>query len=585
MRTIRNIIFVLIFLVAIGFCLYIAPNYQKTGYEDKTNLVINFKNVTGKMKNSVILEGEDIYLSINDIKNYYDKYILFDSKYNNIVATGNGNVACFSINDGTLSINDKKQNVKVIKKDDTYYIPMNRLESVYNINIDYKKKTNTVVIDSLDRELTSGQVSRKVAVRKKPTSFSKQIETLEAGKKVYINADNSTTSDTTDETNKDINVKDVKSAIGKMNEYITKYESNESKKWTIVRTENGSIGYVKKSDIDKIKNERTKKEKESKTISLAWDYYNEKYGKAPQNAANVKYEGVNVVCPSFFYMEGSTVKESVGTAGENYIKWAKNNGYEVWGRLANNNESAEIMKTFSEWINDYKKRENVINQVVKYAKQYNIDGINLDFENMYKADKDALSRFIIELKPRLESINVLLSVDITEPDGTDNWSLCYDRHTIADVADYVIFMAYDQTSRGSKKAGSNASYEWVERNIKKLIDNHEIEPSKIIVAIPFYTRLWKVNGIGVAEESTVVSMKNQKKYISKATQNKWLEDCKQNYIEYTENGYTYKMWLEDEDSIKCKIDLVKKYNLSGVAFWQKGIELDTIWEVVKKNLF
>ena len=50
MKLIGKVILVIIFAVLVIFCLYIAPNYRKTGNEGKINLVINYKNVTGKMK-------------------------------------------------------------------------------------------------------------------------------------------------------------------------------------------------------------------------------------------------------------------------------------------------------------------------------------------------------------------------------------------------------------------------------------------------------------------------------------------------------------------------------------------------------
>ena len=44
------------------------------------------------------------------------------------------------------------------------------------------------------------------------------------------------------------------------------------------------------------------------------------------------------------------------------------------------------------------------------------------------------------------------------------------------------------------------------------------------------------------------------------------------------------MWIEDEDSIRQKLNLIKKYNLTGAAFWQKGFEKDDIWQIVKSQI-
>ena len=323
--------------------------------------------------------------------------------------------------------------------------------------------------------------------------------------------------------------------------------------------------------------------KENKMISLVWEYFSEEGGKAPLREENEKYEGLNAISPAFFYLEKSEVKENIGERGINYINWAKSNNYEIWARVANNNDSKAKMDEFSEWINDYKKRQYVINQIVNYVQKYDLDGINIDFENIYMADKDSLSRFIIELKPQLANLNATLSVDVTEPDGSENWSLCYNRNIIGDVADYIVFMAYDQHGSSSKTAGSVAAYNWVEKNVKKFINQEEVDSNKIILGIPLYTRLWE-QVENEKPQSRVIEIKNINKYIPSDVEVQWLEDEKQNYIEYTKNGKTYKMWIENEKSISEKLDLIKKYNLSGAAFWQKSLGDESIWKIVKEKL-
>ena len=45
-------------------------------------------------------------------------------------------------------------------------------------------------------------------------------------------------------------------------------------------------------------------------------------------------------------------------------------------------------------MRDYKLREELINNIVNLAYEYKLDGINIDFENMYEEDKELFSRFI-----------------------------------------------------------------------------------------------------------------------------------------------------------------------------------------------
>lgn len=132
------------------------------------------------------------------------------------------------------------------------------------------------------------------------------------------------------------------------------------------------------------------------------------------------------------------------------------------------------------------------------------------------------------------------------------------------------------------KPGTTAGYNWVETSLKKFIDREEIDSNKIILGIPFYTRLWEESN-GKAT-SKIVNMKSIDSVLPNNVQKKWNEELKQYYVEYEQDGKTYKMWIEDETSLKRKVSLVKQYNLAGVASWEKDRESDNIWKVIKQEL-
>ena len=575
MKLIRNIIIVLIFIVAVIFCLCIAPNYKKSDYDDRTNLVINFKNVTSTMKGEVIRDENNIYISLDDIRNYYDKYIYLDEKYNYIIVSGNGLLVRFDINSDTVEINNKTSKSKVIKKDNLIYLPINLLKDVYNIDVKYNEKTDIVTIESLDKELKQAKLNKSVNVKSKKTFLSRTVEEVDQNGTIYVRESGQVE-------NNEVIIDDSNDIIDKVKAFVKNQKNNNDNDWIYVRTENGTTGYIHKSNIESITTVREEKKYDKETVSIVWDYFENTIA-IPKNDSSVSYNGINVVSPSFLFVdENGNIKENIGDSGQKYILWAKSKGYKIWSMVKCDNLLTDNMRDL---LNDYKKREKLINQIVESCKTNNFDGVNIDMENINKDDKDAFSRLIIELKPRLENMNMKLSVDVTAPDGSPNWSLCYDRKVIGDVADYIVFMAYDQTSRKSSNAGSNASYLWVENNLKKFIKNNEVESTKIVIAIPFYSRLWKINPDGTVVSGYDINIKNQSKYINKATSKEWLEDAKQNYIEYEESGYTYKMWVEDEKSISQKLDLISEYNLAGAAFWEKGCEEESIWSIIKEKIF
>ena len=143
-------------------------------------------------------------------------------------------------------------------------------------------------------------------------------------------------------------------------------------------------------------------------------------------------------------------------------------------------------------------------------------------------------------------------------------------------------MAYDQNGISSPKEGTTAGADWVEINVKKFLGQEGVSKDKLILAMPFYTRLWKETSTGVT--SSTVLMKSIDSTLPEGVEKVWDNDLKQYYVEYTQNGTTYKMWLEEENSIKAKFDIMNKYELAGAAYWQKDFESSNIWNIVSENI-
>lgn len=548
-KIIRGILKVLLVLVLLGIViaiLKIAPNYKNTDITGKTNVVINNNNITAHLKNDVYIENENIYMSKPDLENFFDPDIYYEENYNQIITTYETNIANLYIGENKMKLNDQEVEIngEVTLKDKIYYIPISDLTSVYNIDISYIKESDTVVIESIDREKITAKATKNTNVKSMKKVLCRTVDKI------------------------------------KENDEFVIIEKNDG--WVEVRTTNGKIGYIKENIIKEETKVREAVEQKTNTqkISLVWDYYSE-YVNAPDRSGET-FNGVNVVSPSFFVLERlgkGEIIDNVGTAGIEYINWAKEKGYKIWAMFSNNS----MIETTSQIMRDYELREKTINNIVELAEKYELDGINLDFENMYKEDKNLYTRFVIELYPRLKARGMTLSVDVTAPDGGDTWSLCFDRHNIARNSDYIVFMAYDQHGQSSTTAGSVAAYNWVEVNLNKFLGTQEeIEKEKVILGIPFYTRLWRETGEDVT--SSVVDMKDVNNVLPGDIQREWLDDVKQNYIEYERNGSIYKMWIEDIDSIRAKINLAREKEIAGVAFWAKGREDESVWDVVEEYI-
>lgn len=547
---ILKIIVVAIFLVAAIVVIKISGNYRNNDIVGKINLIINNSNVTSDLKQDVFVDENDvIYISKDDIENFFDNYIYYDEKYNQIITGSSTKIANMVVGENTATVNSAEIKLKspVVERDNEYFIPFSELKGVYNVDIEYIN--NRVVVDSLDRKYQIATVAKDISVKSNPTSLSRTVDKVKSGDTVVIS-------------NREDDL--VKSG------------------WQKIRTSNGVLGYVKENNLGKINTIREDIVETAKIdgkVSLAWEYFSD-YGEAPARSGAM--DGVNVVSPTFFRLEQSgqgNVTENVGTAGLNYINWAHNNGIKVWAMISNES----MIETTSEIMNDYALRNKLINNIVDLVVKYNLDGINIDFENMYMEDKAMFNRFLIELEPRLNEMGKALSVDVTAPDGSETWSMCFDRNTISKVADYIIFMGYDQNGASSPVEGTTAGCDWVEANITKFLGQEGVEPDKLVLAVPFYTRLWKESNGEITSDT--VDLKDVDEVLPANVEKRWDDNLKQYYVEYTENGAVYKMWIEDTTSISAKLDLINEYQLAGAAYWEKDRESEEVWDVVQEKLF
>ena len=548
-KTITRILMAILIIIVLAVIAFIANDYIILDKNKTTNLIINNKNVTSNLKNEIMIKDDIIYLSKQDIANFFDKYIYEEKKTNQIITTYDKKIAEIGFEKNTININgsNKKIYAHAEKENETIYLPISEMKEVYDIEIEYLPDTKVVTMDSKDREQKKAIVNSNVAVKSSTNFIAKTVDRVKKGENVIV----------------------------------VSSENGNAK----IRTQNGKLGYIK---ANKLTNEITvredmheEKQVEGK-INLVWDYYST-YASAPDRSGQT-IEGINVVSPAFFYLDtNGKLKENIGEKGKAYIEWAHNNGYKVWPMLANAEAAKESLSITSNIMNNYEKRKELIEDIVNACVKYKIDGINVDFENMKQEDKDMYSRFIIELTPRLKEMGLVTSVDVTAPDGGETWSLCFDRHVIGDVADYIVFMAYDQYGISSKKAGTTAGYNWVKLSLNKFLQTEEIEPEKIILAIPLYTRVWTTDSNEKVTSKTV-AMKDIDKVIPQGTNKTWDNDLKQNYAEYTDSGNKKQIWIEDIDSLKAKVSLITENNLAGVGSWQKGMESDDVWGMLKQEL-
>ncbi len=359
--------------------------------------------------------------------------------------------------------------------------------------------------------------------------------------------------------------------------YLEEYEE-----WVQAATMDGYIGFVKKSDISPVEVkdfERDFKIEEyqylsmEEPVNLSWHQVTAPEANAYFADATANMTGVNVISPTWFYL-ADTAGNIADISSAEYVQQAHDKGMQVWGLI--DNFTADVSTT--ETLSQLASRQNIISQLIAAAENTGLDGINVDFETLSEDAGPHFLEFLRELSIECHKRNLVLSVDNPVP---EDFTSHYDREEQGEVVDYVIIMGYDEHYVGSEEAGSVASLPWVEKGVTDTLT--EVPPERTILAIPFYTRLWKTTGGALTSEA--IGMDQAQNVL---TENKveaiWDGSVGQNKASFEKDGSSYDIWIEDAQSIAEKVKLIPKYGLAGVAQWKLGFENSSIWQVISDNL-
>lgn len=491
---------------------------------------------TQKLEQKALFSGNDVYLPLDVVSGYLNQRYYWDSENKKILYATPTSL--------TEEAASEQADGNVWLKDDTVYL-----------KLDYVKKYTD--IDSYIYEDPA-----RVAIQYK---FS-NIQTVTVKKDTVIRYRGGIKSEILTKIPKDTVLRLL----------------DEGEDWDQVATDDGYIGYIQKKKVSSA--DTTNYERDFKAeaysyltmdepVNMVWHQVtstdaNSYFADAVQNM-----KGVNVISPTWFSVSDNDGNVSSLASGE-YVMQAHEKGLKVWGLVDNFSENMSTTTVLSKTSS----RQNLENQLVTYAMKSGLDGINIDFESLSEDVGIHFLQFLRELSIQCHENNLVLSVDNPVP---EDFTSHYDRTEQGKVVDYVIIMGYDEHYVGSD-AGSVASLSWVEQGVKDTLA--EVPAKRTILAIPFYTRLWKTTD-GGALTSEAIGMDQAQQVISEnGAETYWDKTTSQNYGTYEGDGATYQIWLEDAQSVAEKVKLISKYELAGVAEWKLGFENSGIWSVITENL-
>lgn len=506
---------------------------------DKFNFLTEDKDID---KDDFCIEDGMIYLSLDYIKEYLDKGIEYDESTGEVKINNNHANKILKLNEYEAKFNSGTIDLRapVIEKNGKIMLPIEAFIYDYDVRLKYNKDIRLLLLDYRDKEYDLTKTTSETLLRESASKRSPIIKKLPKGEELYV------------------------------------YE--EKGKFYKVRMPEGYAGYVLKKDLDqnfeKISFKSTSKNTSDGPINLTWDYTYAEHSEDKINQIK-DIKGLDVIIPTWFSIRNGN-GDMIDRGNQNYIKKYKDLGIDVWAYLDNSFDP----NITHEALSNENTRKKVINKTLELCKKYGMKGINIDFEHTKIDDRDYITDFVREFR-QAAGDDFIITVDVTPQISADVTKEPYDRKALAEIADYMVVMAYDQHWGSSDKAGSVAQYKWVEGSVNVLFRN--IPNKKMILGVPLYTRIWKEAGGKVT--SKTISMDEVARIIAaKGLKPVWDKESQQNYIEYQENNADYKIWIEDANSLEKKVSLVNKYNLAGVGSWRLGFETPNIWDVISKEL-
>ena len=540
--------------------------YGLTQEEDLAVVINNriAKSRTDGMPAGRIIDGQP-YVEYSVVRDYINERFYWDPNENIMLySLPNGNVSVTVGSSDYTSVTDRKSKNYVILKTEgrVAYIALPFVQEYTGMDFSVYENPNRVSI-------TCGGQTVQTAVLKKDTEVRYQG-----------------------------GVKSPILTTVKKSDKVTVLEDEDD--WKKIATSDGFIGYVKTGTLKKMTEETiTQNFEEPEYTNRTVDYIiNMAWHNVEHEDANnyvlqtiAQTKGLTTIAPTWFSIADVDGNLS-SIADSDYVNYAHQSNLDVW----------VVLRDFHGGINSYdetyqvlsytSKRERLANQVIGAALQAGVDGINLDFELISTECGEHYIQFVRELSVKCRQNGLVFSVDNYVPQPYNEH---YNLKEQAVVADYVVIMAYDEHTEGSYEAGSVASYNYTKQGIEDALGS--VPKEKLVAGVPFYTRLWfetmkteeelrEQEGTDAAAylynvSSTALGMDEALQTVQNAgVQIEWNETAKQNYAQWDADGGTYKIWLEDAQSLEEKLKLIKAENLAGVAEWKLGAENTAIWDLI-----
>lgn len=229
-------------------------------------------------------------------------------------------------------------------------------------------------------------------------------------------------------------------------------------------------------------------------------------------------------------------------------------------------------------------RQRVITNALELMKSRGHRGLNIDFEYIHPADRDAYNQFLREVTSRLHAEGFLVSTALAPKISATEQGLLYEAHDYpvhGALCDFVVLMTYEWGWIGGPPMAVSPINE-IEKVLNYAVT--AIPRSKILTGVSVYGYDWKlpfVKGTHAQSFGPQVAVQRAIQYGASIQYDKTAEAPYFNYI--NARGSRHVVWFEDARSFQAKLNLVRRYRLRGISFWSYPTEFPQVPSVLIDN--
>jgi len=242
-------------------------------------------------------------------------------------------------------------------------------------------------------------------------------------------------------------------------------------------------------------------------------------------------------------------------------------------------------------------RNAFIASLLSECQKYGYSGFQIDFENVNWTDRDLLSGLVADTAAAVHKEKLQLTI-ATVPNAPGsagrssysrwlyaNWRGAYDLKALAQSADFICLMTYDQNTRWTAP-GPVAGYPWTAENLEYALQS--VPKEKLSLGIPLYGYHWFAGDPGKDEKpnptAEYIGQQDIDQYVAAYHPHvEWDAADRTAWFYFYKDDFREWVFYTDRRGFQERLNLVRERGLQGFCSWVLGAEDPEIWTLLPSH--